>query len=99
MVLGTSHLSSEVRSTKDGPDLSRRFCLTLVIARLGPSVTNVVPGVTVTDELLDLVFEHDALLCGMADIFVISAVLVLVSSRVVSSQLIRSLVDACLLGG
>ena len=83
-VLGYLRLSGEVRSAKDGFDLTRRFSHILVIAWPGSSITNIIPEVPGRDELLDLVFEHDVLLCGVADILVISAVLVLVSFGVVS---------------
>ena len=77
----------------------RRFFLALVNPWLGASVTNINSEVPVMDEFLDLILEYDTLLCGMADILVISVILALVSSGVVSSQWIRPLVDACLLGG
>ena len=51
------------------------------------------------DEFLDLILEHDTLLCGVADILVIPTILVLISFGVVSSQRSRPLVNACLLNG
>ena len=65
-VLGSSRLSGEVSSFEDGPNFARRFCLALVNAWLGASVTDVISDVPVTDEFLDLILEHDTLLCGMA---------------------------------
>ena len=94
MILGPSHLSSKVWSVEDGPNFLRRFTLILVIL-----VMDIVPEVTITDEFLNLLFEHDALLCGVVDILVISIVLILISFGVVFSQQIRPLIDAYLFGG
>ena len=68
-VLGSSHLPSEVWPTKDGSDFARRFCLVLVITRLGSPIVDVVLEVSIADELLNLIFKHDALICSVADIF------------------------------
>ena len=76
----------------------RRSYLALVSAQLGTSNTDVISEVPITNEYLDLILEHDVLLCGVIDILVIPEVLVLISFGVVSSQWIRSLVDACPLG-
>ena len=73
-----------MRSTEDGPDLARRFCLILVIARLGSSVMDVIPKLRITDEFLDLILEHYAFLYGVADILVIPAVLILISFGAIS---------------
>ena len=85
-VLGSSRLSGEVRSAKYGLEFVKRFCLVLVTVQLGPPVTDVVLEVPITNEFLDLILEHDTLLCGVADILVILAVLVLISFGAVSSQ-------------
>ena len=98
-VLGSPYFFDEVRSAEDGPDLARRFHFVLVIARLGPSITDVVSEVPVMDEFLDLILKHDALLCGMSDILVISIILILVSFGAFSWQRIRPLIDVCLFCG
>ena len=48
------------------------------------SVLDVVSEIPFTDEYFDLIFEHNALFSGVADIFVISVILVLVSFGAVS---------------
>ena len=71
MTLGSSRLSGEVQPPEDGPNFARTSCLALVSAQLGASVTDIILEVPITDEFLDLILEHDTLLCGMADILVI----------------------------
>ena len=88
-----------MRPAEDGPDFAKGFYLILVIVWLGSSVMDVVPKVPITDEFLDLILEYDALLSGVADILVVPTILILISSGAVSSQRVRSLVNACLLGG
>ena len=98
-VLGSLRLSSEVQLAKDGPDFTRRSYLTLVSARLSASVLNLILEVPISDEFLDLISEHDALLRCMADILVILIILIPIPFETISSQRIKPLVDACLLGG
>ena len=78
MVLGSLCLLSEVQPVENSPDLARRSRLALVIARLGTSITDVILKVPFTNEFLDLIFEHNALLGGVAEIFVMPAILVLI---------------------
>ena len=85
-VSGSFHFFGEVRSAKDGPNFARRFYRVLVIALLSSSVMDVVPEVPITDEFLDLILEHNALLCGVADILVTPTILILISFGVASSQ-------------
>ena len=94
VILDPSRLSGQVWSVEDGPNFLKRFTPILVIL-----VMDVVSEVTITDEFLNLLFEHDTLLCGVVEILVISIVLILISFGVVSSQQIRPLVDVCLFGG
>ena len=97
-VLGSSHLSGEVRPAKDGPDFVKRFCLVLVTVRLGYPITDVVLEVPITNEFLNLFLKHDTFLCSVADILVISIVFVLISFGAVSSQWVGPPEDAYLLG-
>ena len=78
MVLDPSHLSGEVRSAEDSPNLGRRSRIILVIERLGASVVDVISEVPFTDEFFDLILEHNALFGGLADIFVIPIILALI---------------------
>ena len=78
-ILGTSHLPGEVQSTEDSPDLTRRSCLALVVARLSASIVDVVFEISFTDAFFDLILEHNAFFGGVADIFVIPTILALVS--------------------
>ena len=50
----------------------------LVVAKLGTSVADIILEVSFSNELLNLIIEHDALLCGVADILVLSAIFVLI---------------------
>ena len=84
-ILGSSRLPGEVRSTENGPDFTRWSHLVLVVARLGASIVDVVLEIPFTDEFFDLILEHNALFSGMAEIFVISAILILISFGVVPS--------------
>ena len=77
-VLGSSYFPDEVWPTKDSSDLARRFCFTLVLAQLGASIADIISEVSLLDEFFDLIFEHDALLCGVADVFVMSTIFVLI---------------------
>ena len=98
-VLGSSRLFGEEWSAKDGSDFARRSYLALVLTGLGGPVADVVLKVSLSDELLNLVFEGDAFFRGMADIPMVSAVLILVPLLAVSPYHIRSLVYACVLCG
>ena len=71
----------------------------LVLAGLGAPVADVVLEVPFSDEFFDLILKCDAFFCGVANISMISAVLVLVSFRAVSPHRIWSLVDSCVLCG
>ena len=98
-ILASSLLLGEVRSIEDSSDLARRSCLMLVLMGLGAPVADVVLEVPFSDEFFNLIFECDALFCGVANISVISTVLVLVSFRAVSLHRIWSLIDSCVLRG
>ena len=74
-ILGSSRFPDEVRSVKDSSNLAMRSCLTLVLAELGAPVTDVVLEVPFLDEFFNLILECDAIFCGVANISVISAVL------------------------
>ena len=84
-VLGPSHLPSKMRSTEDSPDFTMWSHLALVIKRLGASIADVVSEIPFTNKFFDLILEHNALFGGVANIFVISAILVLVSFGAVLS--------------
>ena len=84
-ILGPSRLPSEVQSAEDSPDLTRWSYLALVVARLSASVTDVISKITFTDEFSDLILEHNALFSGVADIFVILAIRILISFGAVPS--------------
>ena len=78
-VLGSSRLSDEVWPTKDSFDLARRSCFTLVTARLGVSIADVISEISLLDEFFDLILKNNALLCYVANIFVILEIFVLIS--------------------
>ena len=78
-VLGSSRLSSEVWPAKDNPDFIGRSCFTLIIAQLGVSIVDVILEISLSDEFFDLILKHNSLLCGVANIFVIPAILVMIS--------------------
>ena len=84
-VSGPSHLPSEVISTEDSPDLARRSRLALVIMRLGAFVADVISKVPLLNEFLNIIPEHKAHLDGVASIFVISEILVLIPFLAISS--------------
>ena len=84
-VLDPSRLPIEVRSAEGSPDLVRGSRLTLVIVQLGAFVADVISEVPFTDEFFDLILEHNAFLSGVADIFVIPVILVLIPFWAVSS--------------
>ena len=98
-VLGSLRLPGEVRSTEDGFDFVRRSRLALVLMGLGAPVADVVLEVSLSDELLNLVFEGDAFFRGMADISVKLAVFIPVPLRAVSPHRIGSFIHACMLRG
>ena len=85
MVLGSSRLSGEVQPAEDGLDFAKGSYLALVSARLSTFVMDITPEVPVTYDFRDLILDHDTLLSSMADILVISAILILISFGVVSS--------------
>ena len=98
-VLGSSRLPGEVQSAEDGSDFAMRSCLALVLMGLGAPVVDVVLEVSISDELLNLVFEGDAFFCGVADISVKSIVFILVPLRAVSLHRIGSFIHARVLCG
>ena len=77
-ILGSSCLLDKVWPAEDSPDLVRRSCLTLVVARLVASIEDIISKVSFSDEFLDLILEHDALLCGVAGVLVILTIFVLI---------------------
>ena len=98
-VLGSSRLSGEVRSIEDGSNLARRSCLALVLVGFGALVVDIILEVSLSNELLNLFFEGNAFFRGVADILVVSTLLILVLLRAVSPHRIRSLVYARVLRG
>ena len=78
VVLGSSHLPGEVQFVEDGSDFTRRSCLALVFAGLGALIADIVLEVSLSDELLNLVLEGDTFFHSVADIPVVSVVLILV---------------------
>ena len=83
--MGSSGLPSEVRSTEDGPDFAGWSHLVMVVVRLGTSVADVVSEIPFTDEFFNLILEHNALFDCVANIFVKSTILILISFGAVSS--------------
>ena len=71
----------------------------LVLAWLGAPVVDVVSEVPLSKEFFDLILECDAFFNGVANILMISAILILVSLRAVSQHRVGSFVDSCVLGG
>ena len=98
-VLGSLRFPGEMWSTKDSSDLKGRSYLVLVLVGLGALVADVVLEVPLSDEFFNLILECDVFFCGVANISVISAILVLVHFRAVSPHCIWSLVDTCVLYG
>ena len=50
VIFGPLRLPGEVKSTEDSPNLMRRSRLTLVIARLGTFVADIISEISFTDE-------------------------------------------------
>ena len=98
-ILGSPGLLCEVRSAEDGSDFAGRFCLALVLVGLDPPVADVIMKVSLSDELLNLVFEGDAFFRGVADVSMKSVVFILVPLRAVSQHRIGLFVHACVLHG
>ena len=71
VVLGSLRLLGEVWPVEDGLDLAIRSYLTLVASQLGASVADVISEISFSYEFLNLILEHNALLCGVADILVV----------------------------
>ena len=65
MLLRPMCFPDEIRSTKDHPDLAWGFCFRSIILWLGPPIIDVVLEIPVTNELLYLILEGNALLCGV----------------------------------
>ena len=68
-----------MRFFEDSSDHTRRFCLLSVLVGPGALVADIVLEVPLSDEFLDLVLKCDAFFGGMANILMVSVVLVLVS--------------------
>ena len=77
-VLGSSCFPYKVWPVEDSSDLARKFCLTLFVTRLDASIADIILEVSFSDEFLDLILEHDALLRGVANVLVISIIFVLI---------------------
>ena len=88
---------NEMRSSEDHPNLAWGFCFRFVILRPGPPIVDVVLEVPTANKLLDLILESDALLSGMANVFVERALFVLVPFEAVSMQWVMPLEYPCLL--
>ena len=86
MILHPTIFPGKMRSVEDHPDLVWGFCFSSIILRPCPPVVDVVLEVPMTNELLDLILEGDALLSGMTNIFVEQIVFVLVPLGAVSTQ-------------
>ena len=76
--MGHSRHLGEMRSAEDSHDLAKRSRLTLVVVWLSAPVANVISKVSFLDEFLSFILEHNALLGGMADIFMILTIFVLI---------------------
>ena len=98
-VLSSSHLPGEVWSAEDGSNFARRSCFALVLVGLSAPVADVVLEISLSDELLNLIFKGDAFFRGVADISVKPIVFILVPLRAVSPHRIRSFVHARVLRG
>ena len=79
VVLGPSRFPCEMWSAEDRSDHAGRFCLLSVLAGLGAPITDIALKVPLSNEFFDLILECDAFFCGVANILVVPAVLVLVS--------------------
>ena len=77
-ILGPTRLPNKIRSIKDRLDLAWGLWFGPVILRSHPPVIDIILEVPATDELLYLVFERDALLSGMNDIFMELVVLIMI---------------------
>ena len=86
-VLDLTHLPGEMRSAEDRPDLTWGFHFWSVILQSCPSVINIILEVPTMDELLYLIFEGDALLSGVIDVFMVFWFLLEQSPRNGSSHL------------
>ena len=71
----------------------------LVLTGLSSPIADVILELPLSDEFFDLILECDAFFHCVANILVISAVLVLVSFRAVSPHCIYSLIDSCMFYG
>ena len=78
-VLGSPRFPSKMRSAEDSFDHTERFCLLSVLAGLGTPVADVVLEVPISDEFFNLILECDTFFDDVANISMVSAVLVLVS--------------------
>ena len=59
-VLGSLCFPDKVQATENGSDFARRSCLALVLVGLGALIADIVLKASLSDELLNLVFEGDA---------------------------------------
>ena len=84
MVLRPTRLPNEMRSVEDRLDLAWGFCFRFVNFWPCTPIVDVILEVLTTNELLYPIFEGDALLSGMTDVFMEPTVLVLVPLVAVS---------------
>ena len=97
--LRPTRFSSEVRPAEDRPDFLWGFCLKSIVLRPGPLVVDVILEEPVANEFLNLILESDALLSGVTDVLVESAIFVLIPLRAVSMKRVRPLEYPSLLRG
>ena len=90
-LLQPTRFPGEVRTVEDRPDFAWGLCFRYIILQSFPLVIDVILELPTTNELLNLVFEGDALLGGVTDVFMEPTVLVLVPFGVVSMQRVRPL--------
>ena len=96
-VLDPTCLLGEVRTAKDRLDFTWGLYFRSVILRPRPPIIDVILEVPAVNELLYLIFEGDAFLSGITDIFMEPAVLVLVPLGAVFKEWVRLLDQSCLL--
>ena len=90
-ILHPMRLLGEVRTVEDRPDFTWGLCFRSGILRPRPPIVNVILEAPTMNELLYLIFEGNALLSGMNDIFMEPIVLVRVPCGAVSMQRVRPL--------
>ena len=82
MVLGSTRLLGKMRFAEDRPNLAWGLCFMSIILRPRPPVIDIILEVLAMDELL---YEGDALLSGVTDIFMEPAILILVPFGAIST--------------